>query len=165
MVRLILLLLLVVLMAGGGVGTWWFGIRGEPVPEMAGLNPMAQDGDGTSGERAQLAHLPSEYSETSPLSIPVMEEGRVTQLLTLVLELEVAGSPGLEAVANNRPELRDKFLTELHALYSLDFVREKDDQLNFVKQRLLKAGQEVVGSKLRAIELKAIQERDVDQNS
>lgn len=161
MIRLLLLLGLVFLLAGGGVGTWWFGIKGEPIPGL----PAGSESAGESGRAARLAKLPSEFVELDPLSIPVMEEGRVTKLLTLVINLEVAGQPGLEAVASERAVLRDRMLSELHGLYALDFVRENENQMTLVKDRLRKKGREILGQKLRGVYVKAVQGRDVNQES
>jgi hypothetical protein len=94
-----------------------------------------------------------------------MQEGRVTKLLTMELNLEVAGQPGLQAVAAKRTVLRDALLSELHGLYALDFVRNNENQLTLVKNRLLKRGREVLGEKLRAVQIKAIQGREVNQES
>lgn len=162
MIRLLLLLGLVFLLAGGGVGTWWFGIKGEPMPSFA-------EGEGepasTAGKSAALGKLPSEFVEMKPLAVPVMQEGRVTKLLTLVINLEVAGNKGLEAVAAKRAVLRDAMLSELHGLYSLSFVRDNDNQMTLVKKRLLKTGRDVLGQKLRGVYVKAVQGRDVNQES
>lgn len=162
MLRLLLLLLLVFALAGGGVGTWYFGIKGEPIPGLSGEDTA---GDSGSAETASFANAKDENAPMDPISFPIMKEGRVTKLMTMKLTLRVAGGTGLEAVANNRAELRDAFLTELHGLYALKFVRENDDQLRFVKKRLVKAGREVIGKKLRGIEYKAIQGREIDQES
>jgi flagellar basal body-associated protein FliL len=153
MARLIVLILIVFLIAGGGVGTYWFGIRGEPLPEIPD-NPISQ-------ATVNLARLPSEYVEMAPLSVPVMEEGKITELLTFVISLEMAGTRGLEAVANNRRELRDEVLTQLHALYSLRFIREHEEQLTIVKRRLMKTAQPILGDKLRGIYVQSVQGRRV----
>jgi flagellar basal body-associated protein FliL len=153
--RLIVLLLLVVLLAGGGVGTWWFGIEGNPIP---GLSDTTS-GDG--GAASSLVQKPSEFVEMEPLSVPVMQEGQVTELLTLVISLEVAGNAGLEAVAENRPALRDSMLSELHALYSLRFVRNNENEMDLVKRRLEKKVRPFLKNKLRGVFVQAVQGREV----
>ena len=158
--RLLLLLLVIFLFAGGGVGTWWFGIRGEPIP---GLSEF----QGQSAEKTTQSfnNLPSEFVEMKPLSIPVMQEGQVTKLLTLVVSLEVAGNKGLTAVSNNRPQLRDAMLSELHGLYSLRFVRENDDSITLVKRRLGRVAKDILGNKWRGIYVQAVQGREVQNDS
>lgn len=162
MLRLLLLLLLVFALAGGGVGTWYFGIQGEPIP---GLPTEDTATDTAKTGNPAFANAKDEFTPLGPLSFPIMKEGRVTKLMTMKFKIRVAGSKGLEAVANNRAKLRDAFLTELHSLYALEFVRENDDQLGFVKERLVKAGREVIGRKLRGIEYEAIQGRTIKQES
>jgi flagellar basal body-associated protein FliL len=158
--RLVVLLLLVVLLAGGGVGTWWFGIEGNPIP---GLSDASEGGSGS--EASGLVQKPSEFVEMKPLSVPVMQEGRVTELLTLVISLEVAGNAGLEAVADNRPALRDSMLSELHALYSLRFVRNNENEMDLVKRRLEKKVRPILKDKLRGVFVQAVQGREVKQKS
>jgi flagellar basal body-associated protein FliL len=162
MLRLLLLLLLVFALAGGGVGTWYFGIKGEPIPGLSETE-SAEKGGGTAS--TSLAKAKDEFVPMDPLSFPIMQEGRVTKLMTMKFKIRVAGAKGLEAVAGNRAELRDAFLTELHSLYALEFVRENDDQLGFVKERLVQAGRDVIGKRLRGIEYEAIQGREIDQES
>lgn len=162
MLRLVLLLLMVFALAGGGVGTWYFGIRGEPIPGLSELD--AGDGGGQA-EKSSVSQANDEYVPMDPVSFPIMREGRVTELMTMKFKLRVAGGDGVSAVADNRAELRDAFLTELHSLYAMKFVRENDDQLGFVKKRLVEAGREVIGGKLRSIEYEAIQDRELDQKS
>jgi flagellar basal body-associated protein FliL len=162
MLRLLLLLLLVFALAGGGVGTWYFGIRGEPIP---GLSEDRTAAETDRADKPAFANAKDEYVPMDPLSFPVMKEGRVTKLMTMKFKIRVAGGTGMEAVADNRARLRDAFLTELHSLYALEFVRENDDQLGYIKERLVQAGREVIGRKLRGIEYEAIQGRDIDQES
>ncbi len=150
MPKLIILVGLVLLIAGGGAGTWWFGIRGEPIPSL-------QEQTGMGSREAQ-----SEYVELRPISVPIMQEGQVTELLTLVISLEVAGESGLESVASRRPHLRDAMLSELHGLYAFRFVREGGDSMELIKKRLLKRGRQVMGDDLRGVHIQAIQGRDVN---
>lgn len=153
MPKILLMIGLLFLAVGGGTGAWWFGMRGEPIPWM---EPSEAE------EPPPEARLESDYVEMRPLSIPVMDEGRVIELLTLVVSLEVAGSPGLEAVAANRPRLRDAMLSELHALYGYRFVRKGSDGIRLVRQRLFMAGREIMGDKLRGVYIQAVQGREVE---
>jgi len=146
----------VLLIGGGGFGGYWFGIKGEPIPM---IDSKAET---TQAAADPLAGLESNFVEMKPLSIPVMEEGRVTTLLTLVVSLEVAGSRGLQAVAANRPRLRDAMLEELHGLYSLRFVRDSEDELDLVRRRLMKRGKAILGDELRALHVQAVQGREVN---
>lgn len=157
--RLLVMLFVVLLLAGGGVGTWWYGVEGNPIPG------LSDSGNDKGGNRGNFANLPSEFVEMEPLSVPVMEEGRVTKLRTLVVSLEVAGNRGLQTVSANRARLRDAMLSELHALYAMRFVRESDKQMTVVKRRLEKRARTVLGDKMRGIYVQAIQDRKVNQNS
>lgn len=144
MLRLFLLILLVLAVAGGGLGVWWFGVRGEPIPYLE-----------AKAEAAETAPEPV-FVELDPLSIPVMEQGQVIDMVTLVVSVEMTGNSGRSAIAARAPKLRDAMLSELHGLYSLRFVRERKDGLDLVKRRLLKASRKVLGDRVRGIFVQAV---------
>ncbi|RDD63787.1 flagellar basal body-associated FliL family protein [Ferruginivarius sediminum] len=149
--RVLLLILGLLLLGGGGAGTWWFGVRGEPVPFLGGAE--AAEGKEAS-EPAQSA-----FVELKPISFPVMHEGQVGRLMTVVVSLEVQGKTPQASVAAVRPRLRDALLSELHALYALEFVREREDNLAFVKKRLLGAARKVLGRRVNALYVQSVGHR------
>lgn len=151
MARVLLLLVLVLLVAGGGTGAWWFGVRGEPIPFM----------EQETGDRPQPRNrAASEFMDLKPLSFSVIQEGQVTQLMTVVVSLEVAGRSGREAVTANRPRLRDRLLEELHGVYGLRYVREHENEMDVVRDRLLQAGRDVLGDDLRGLFIQGVEGRE-----
>jgi flagellar basal body-associated protein FliL len=154
----VVILILVVLLAGGGAGAWWFGIRGEPLP--------FTEADAEEGESSARGLLDTtEFVELAPISFPVMQEGQVHRLMTVVVSLEVRGAGAQSAVADVRPRLRDALLSELHALYALEFVRERDDGLAFVKKRLTGAARRILGNRLEALYVQSVGHRETSAAS
>lgn len=147
---LLLLVILMLVVAGGGFGVWWFGMRGEDSPMTAEDAPEPAERQGSA------------FVELSPLSFPVMHEGRVTRLKTMVVSLEVAGREPVQLSAEDRVRLRDAMLTELHGLYGLRFVREGDRGLDFVKQRLLGTSQRVLGDDVRGVFIQAVETQETN---
>lgn len=156
--RLLLLLLVVLLIGGGGFSGYWFGIKGEPIPGFDDADTQTA----SEAEKARTDGRGSEFVEMKPLSLPIMQEGRVTELRTLVISLEVAGTKGMQSVSSSRPQLRDAMLEELHGLYSLRFVRDHEDEMQIVRTRLLKRGKAILGDELRGVYVQAVQGRDVN---
>lgn len=157
MARIAILILMMLLLAGGGIGAWWFGIRGEPVPFLG-------DQEAAKKKAAEIL-APTQFVELAPISFPVMQDGQVRRLMTVVVSLEVRGADAQTAVADVRTRLRDALLSELHALYSLEFVRERDDGLAFVKKRLAGAARRVLGNRLQALYVQSVGRRNTAANS
>lgn len=151
MVRILLLVLVVLLTGAGGTGAWWFGVRGEPVPFLD---------KGKDEGAAEPAAGPATFVELDPFTFPVLEEGRVVRLMTLVVSLEVQGKAPREGVSDVRLRLRDALLSDLHSLYSLRFVREREDALAVVKKHLLSTCRRIVDSPVQAIYLQSVNTRE-----
>jgi hypothetical protein len=126
-------------------------VRGEPVPFLG-------DAEGAESNLATES-AQTTFVELKPISFPVMHEGQVGRLMTVVVSLEVQGKTPQASVAAVRPRLRDALLSELHALYALEFVRERDDNLAFVKKRLLGAARKVLGSRVNALYVQSVGHR------
>lgn len=151
MLRILLLVLVVLLTGAGGTGAWWFGVRGEPVPFLD---------DEADEAAAAPAAAASAFVELDPFTFPVLEEGRVVRLMTLVVSFEVGGQAAKSAVMKARPRLRDALLSDLHGLYSLRFVREREDALALVKKRLLATCRRVVEARVRAVYVQSVGTRE-----
>jgi len=144
MPRIFLVFLLLLLVAGGGTGAWWFGVRGEPLPFFG-------------GDTAEAPPQTSEFVELKPLTFPIVRDGRVSRLMTLVISIEVLGESAREAVHKKAPVLRDAMLSELHGLYAHSFMNQRDDPMALVKLRLLKVGRKVLGEELRGVYVQAVE--------
>jgi flagellar basal body-associated protein FliL len=150
MLRILLLCAVVVLVAGGGAAGWWFGLRGEPFPF-----PSAQASEGEPSE----APASGEFVELDPLTFPVMRNGEVRELVTYVVQLEVADDAAETAVKAREPAVRDAMLSELHGLYAYRFVHERADKMDLVKRRLRAAAKRASDVEVQAVLLKGLSNR------
>jgi len=153
MPRLILLLAMIVIAAAVGAGGWWFGIRGEPIPFLAD-NP-----DGDEGDKKQAVDGPVQFVEMDPISVPVMNEGEVVRLLSVVISVEVRQA-STQIIDNHGRQLRDAFIKKLHGLYSLDYVREHDNRDELVKKRLTRTAREIIGPAVKGVFFKEVNRRE-----
>jgi hypothetical protein len=140
MLRAVAVLAVVLLLVGGGAAGWWFGVRGEPLPFA-----------GAPAEPPEAPVREPEIVELSPLTFPVVHDGQVSRLMTVVVALELQGEAARSAALARRPVVRDAMLSELHTLYGYRFVRERPDQVTLIKRRLLKAGRKVIGADLQHV--------------
>ncbi|MBK1697935.1 flagellar basal body-associated FliL family protein [Rhodovibrio salinarum] len=151
MVRILLFCVVVVLVAGGGTAGWWFGLRGEPFPFGS-----AQASEGNPAEESAST---SSYVELDPMTFPVMRDGQVRELMTYVVQLEVPNEAAEESVRAREPAVRDAMLSELHGLYAYRFISDREDKMDLVKRRLLKAAQREVDADVQAVLLKGFNRR------
>lgn len=146
--RLLIILVFVLMLAGGGAAGWWIWVRGGDVTELVGMG----------GEAEETAHEPVFY-ELEAFAVPIMQEGRVTRILTLVISLEVEGASRFYVSDRKRP-LRDAIFSELHALMSLDTVRSRGPTSDLVRKRLRSVSNRVLGGDLvQKVLVQAVQSR------
>lgn len=155
--RFLLIFALFLLVAGGGTAAWWFGLRGEPMP-FAG-------GDAPETPEAEAAAPASRFVDLKPITFPVVRDGQVRELRTLVVSIEVLNDSAHAAVIGKRRHLRDAMLRELHALYGYRFMRDHDQPLQLVKRRLARVGRSIVGEGLRGVYVQAVQGRGQAQQA
>jgi hypothetical protein len=154
MARFLVVFLLFLVVAGGGTAAWWFGLRGGDMPFVG----AGADDPGAEPEAEPTVPATSgRFVELAPLTFPVVRNGQVRELRTLVVSIELADRAAYSAVTKYRPKLRDALLSELHALFGYRFVAQHEDPIPLVKRRLLKAGRGVVGDGLRGVYLQAVQ--------
>ncbi|MEX2628826.1 MAG: hypothetical protein WD341_02730 [Tistlia sp.] len=129
--RAILLFLVILLLGGGGIAFWKVGL------------PYLQERE---AESAATAPAPQPLFVTlDPFMVPMIRGGVVTRHLTLAIKLEVRDDAGLLLVEGRIPHLRDRLLRELYGLYALRYVQEHARELDYTKERLMKAGNELLG--------------------
>lgn len=132
--RAIMLFVVILLLGGGGIAVWKVGL-----PYLAEREAAA----------AAAAPAPERrFLALEPFMVPLIREGVVTQHLTLSIELEVRDDDGVLLIEARTPQLRDAFLTELYGLYALRYVQEHLGNLQFTKDRLIAAGNHVLGQEI-----------------
>ena len=131
MKRLVVLALIVALVAGGGFGAWWFLLR------LPANTELAEESEQTSGE-------PPSFVELTPLVLPLIQEGQVTQHITYKIVLEVEYRDEDQVYLAQR-QLTDAYISELHGLLALRYVRDMNNPLPFMEQRLLKVSDRLLG--------------------
>ncbi len=96
-------------------------------PAMAGSDADAKES--SEGEKGLFVTL-------DPLIIPIIENGVVRRHLTLQLQLEMADLESDRRLQKRYHHLVDAFFSELYALMSMRYVREKGMDVEFFRSRL-----------------------------
>jgi hypothetical protein len=140
--RIAVLFVLILLFAGAGGGAWWFLLREQPE-----LSAEAQLAAAMAEEEVGLIEA-TRYIEIKPLVMPIIREGRVILHLTLIMAVELVHPLEKEEVKQLVRPLRDAILTELHSLFALRYVQERGYDLPFVKERIYRVSERVIGKGL-----------------
>ena len=85
------------------------------------------------------------YVTLDPMIVPVIANGVVQRHLTLQLQLEMRDIESDRRLQKRFPKLVDAFLSELHALMSMRFVREKGVDVEFFRARLMMRADALLG--------------------
>ncbi len=128
MKRIFLLLILVVFLAAGAAAAWFFLLRGDEATEVA----------------AHVTAPVPAYVEFEPLVLPLIQRGEVTQHITYRIMIEVDRTNEQKIHLAER-QLIDAFISELHGLLALRYVREMDNALPFLQDRLLLVSDRLLG--------------------
>ena len=109
MKRLGILFVLVLLLAGGGAGGWWFLLR-----------DAGEDAD----EAVQEEEPTPDFVAIDPFKVPVMRNGRVLRLVSVIIVLDVKPDGSNRLVYRYMRRLKDAYLSELYSLLGRRFVWE-----------------------------------------
>jgi hypothetical protein len=164
--KLILPILLAVLGLVGGAGAGWYLKPGEVLEAPPCLDDHGNEAPPETCESDEkidpheAEHAPSDGPDASQFItldrqfiVPIVSEDRVSAMMVLTLNLEVA--PGrMEKAFRNEPKLRDVMLRALfeHAYtggFNGDFTAEH--VVRELRGNLLAAGREIIGNDLRSV--------------
>ena len=148
----ILIVVAVILLLGGGGAAWWFL-----------LGPGAEQ---TSEIIAEMSRpKPIFVSIDPPLVISLIQEGEVTQHVTMHLNLVLNDDKKTDETTQRMPVLRDALLTEMHNIFSLRLVRNAGFESDLVKQRLMQVCDRQLGKGVVTdILLREVERRQVPQS-
>ena len=136
MKKIILLVVILLVLGGGGAGGWWFFGREAKADTPDGDKPAAHGeksaggsgaakgeghGDAAEGDGEEHAdageegegHAPA-YLPLPQMIIPVVKDDKVSQVLVIVLALEVSDPEKLDQIKALEPKLRDAAFRSLY---------------------------------------------------
>ncbi len=95
-----------------------------------------------------------------PLIVPIIENGVVRRHVTLQLQLEMADLESDRLLQRRYHHLVDAFLSELYALMSMRYVRERGMDIDFFRQRLQLRADKMLGKgAVKGIYVRDVMER------
>lgn len=125
--RLLFIVIPILLLLGAGTAAWWFVLNAPKQPQAVEQPPP-----------------PPEFVELTPMVLPLIQEGKVVQHLTLKVVLEVPAGT-VDDITLAERQLTDAYFSELHSLLAMRYVRELEDLPGFLGKRLLMASERLMG--------------------
>jgi len=124
----VLILAAILLLGGGGGAGWWFVLG--PGAEVA--------------EAEEAPPPPPGFLTLDPIVMPIIQEGQVTEHVTLQVTIEYADAAEEEAFAEHRLKLINAYFKELHGLFNLRYIRDQGYDSQIVRDRILDRTRELV---------------------
>ncbi len=150
MKRVIVIAVALVLLGGGGGAGCWFFLREPPAEDAAMAGPKVEDPPDTQRSL-----------DLAPIVLPVLRNGRVTQHVTVLLQLEFAAAEPEDWVEEILPPLRDAIISELHGLFAFRHIQDQGEALPVVRERLTTVAKGVLGDgRVKAVLVKGASRRD-----
>lgn len=150
---------MVILMLGGGAAGAYF-YFGNPAVASVGETDAHMDASAASHE-GQKAKKGAEYVELDPLILPIIDSSGVSQVISMVVVIEVGSNADAETVTKNQPKLKDAYIQEMYgALNKHAALRGGVVQVDQIKERLKKISYNVMGDDIISdVLLQVVQQR------
>ncbi len=160
-----ILLLAIVLIGAGGAGGYFF-FQKQAVASLGAENADAvaakiKRDKHAKATKEEAAHL--RFVEMRPIVLPIIDADGVSQVVTLIVSLEVTGDENEAYVQALAPRLKDAFIQDMYGMLnrkaSMDGGVVKVDHL---KMRLNRASVKILGeNKINDVLLQVVNQRPI----
>lgn len=160
-----ILVFAVFLMVAGGAGGYLF-FQKQAIASLGNENAeavkakIARD-NAVKGEKEAVANL--RFVEMEPIILPIIDEHGVSQVVTLIVSLEVQDEAHQKYVERLKPRLKDAYIQDMYGVLNRKASMEagiiKVDKL---KNRLNRVSEKVLGNqKLNDVLLQVVNQRAI----
>ena len=158
------LLALLLIGAGGAGGYFFFQQSAVASLGLAGAGvKAAQKARKIAIRKAEKAVAKLEFIELDPVVLPIMDAGGVTQVVTLVISLEVNGKDNIDYVKRLSPRLKDAFIRDMYGVLNRKASMEGGViRVDKLKARLSRVSTEILGEgKINDVLLQVVNQRPI----
>lgn len=158
MKKIIFAVMLLLVLGGGAVGAYFY--FGKPAEASVGDSDEHIEAKEASGKNnADKAN--AEYVELDPLILPIIDNNGVSQVISLVVVIEVGNTQDAETIIHNQPRLKDAYIQELYGVLNKHAaLRGGVVQVDRVKERLKGISYKVMGDDMITdVLLQVVQQR------
>lgn len=159
----VIALVAVLILGGGAAGAYFYFDKpavaaGGPLDEAAKAEHEAKTADAHGAVVAK-----EEFVQLDALILPVIDEQGVTQVISIVVSLEVPDAATAEEVKRLSPRLKDAFIQDMYGVLNRKNSMEKGVlQVGLIKARLNSITTRVMGeNKVNDVLLQVVQQRSL----
>jgi flagellar protein FliL len=161
----IIAVIALLVLGGGGVGAYFY--FSQPAQASAGEEVGKNDKDhkkeakkgGGGGHGSGEGGV--EFVKLDPLILPIVNNDGLTQVVSLVVAIEVADAADKETVQKLVPRITDAFIQDMYGVLSTQGMKGGVIQVAFIKERLNKITARVLGDEIHIndVLLQVVQQR------
>ncbi|MAZ76415.1 MAG: flagellar basal body-associated FliL family protein [Micavibrio sp.] len=161
--KIFMVILVALLLAGGGAAGGYFFFKNSAVASAGPVNELAHADKMKREAEAKHEAKDLKFVKLDPLILPIIDNIGVTQVVTLVVVLEVNGSEAASKAEMYAPRLKDAFIQDMYGVLnrkaSLEGGVIKVDQL---KARLNRVTSKVLGDdQVNQVLLQVVQQKPI----
>ena len=132
MKRIVLIVIVLLLLAGAGGGAYLF--------------LLAPPAEAATAETSEQEAGDPVYVEFNPILLPILGDGRVEQVISVVVALEMADQEAADRAIALAPRLNDAYLQALYGrLHADDVIVNGVVDLRMIKRELVRESNNVMG--------------------
>lgn len=161
----ILAVLAIIILGGGGAGAYFY--FGQPAQASIGETPAHQEAaevdDEESADGEHAGGKKHKFVELAPLILPVIDDGGISQIVSIVVVIEVEGDSNEKKVQSLEPRLKDAYIQELYGVLNRhDAMKDGVLQVGMIKERLGQISERVLGEGvMQEVLLQVVQQRPI----
>lgn len=151
-------------LGGGGAGAYFYFLQPAEAAAGAEVGELHEEekhakkddhGDDHGGH--------GEFVEMDPLILPIVDNNGVSQIINVVIAIEVIDAKGVEKVEKMKPRLKDAYIQDMYGVLNKHAALKGGVlQVSFIKKRLNKISMKVLGEDVFSdVLLQVVQQRPI----
>lgn len=153
-------------LGGGGAGAYFYFQKPAEAAADATMTASHEKGEGDEKDHAASkgGHgEKTEFVQMDPLILPIVDNTGVSQVISLVIALEVPDSASKSEVEALTPRLKDAYIQEMYGVLSKHAAMKGGVlQVGYLKERLNSISAEVLGKeKFNDVLLQVVEQRPI----
>jgi flagellar FliL protein len=151
-----------VLLLGGGAGGGYIYLK-KPA-EAASTEHNTVDEKHAKKKKGGHGEAAVEFVRMDPLILPIVDRGGLSQIVSVVIALEVHDKEAADYVRNMQPRIKDAFIQEMYGVIHNPAGMQNGNviKVGILKKRLGRVGKDVLGDDIvQDVLLQVVQQRPI----
>ncbi len=171
--KILMLVIVLLVLGGGGGGAYYYFVmmpaaaqaaaEGGEGHEEGGEQAKKEDAHGEEGADGHGEKSHAEFVELDPLILPIVDNDGVSQVVSLVVAIEVADPTSKDKVKAMSPKLKDAYIQDMYGMLNQHAAMKGGIvQVAMIKQRLNEVTNSVLGDDVaQDVLLQVVQQRPI----